>query len=179
MLIGTPEWKRPLRIPWSKREDDIKMDLETGCEGVDWIHLAHHRNQWHALVNTVMNLLVPQKAGNYMRSWATISFMKLNGYSNALYQIPTHLSWVNERLRMVECFLEASESFCTKIPCGSTRHCAMLWGYRSVLYSPSVKLWILSRIQGSQSVNISSTWRQICATMLHFPDIHCNSRLTG
>jgi len=26
---------------------------------VDWIHLAQDRNQWLALVNTVMNLRVP------------------------------------------------------------------------------------------------------------------------
>jgi hypothetical protein len=30
-----------------------------GWEGVDWIHLAQDRDQWQALVNTVMNLLVP------------------------------------------------------------------------------------------------------------------------
>jgi hypothetical protein len=35
------------------------MDLkEAGWEVVDWMHLAQDRNQWHALVNTVMNLLV-------------------------------------------------------------------------------------------------------------------------
>jgi hypothetical protein len=28
-------------------------------EGVDWIHLAQDRNQWRALVNTVMDLRVP------------------------------------------------------------------------------------------------------------------------
>jgi hypothetical protein len=28
-------------------------------EGVDWIHLAHDRDRWRALVNTIMNLLVP------------------------------------------------------------------------------------------------------------------------
>jgi hypothetical protein len=35
------------------------MDLqEVGCEGVDWIHLAQDRDQWWALVDLVMNLLV-------------------------------------------------------------------------------------------------------------------------
>jgi hypothetical protein len=28
-------------------------------EGVDWIHLAHGRDRWWPLLNTVMNLLVP------------------------------------------------------------------------------------------------------------------------
>jgi hypothetical protein len=36
------------------------MDLrEIGWEGVDWIHLAWDRDQWTALVNTVMNLRAP------------------------------------------------------------------------------------------------------------------------
>jgi hypothetical protein len=40
-------------------KDDIKMDLrEIGWGGVDWIDLAQDRDQWRALVNTVMNLWV-------------------------------------------------------------------------------------------------------------------------
>jgi hypothetical protein len=40
--------------------DNIKMDLrERGWDGMDWIHLAQDRDQWRALVNTVMNLQVP------------------------------------------------------------------------------------------------------------------------
>jgi hypothetical protein len=36
------------------------MDLgEIEWEGVDWIHLAHNRDQWQALVDTIMNLQVP------------------------------------------------------------------------------------------------------------------------
>jgi hypothetical protein len=36
------------------------MDLrEIGWEGVDWIDLAQDRDQWRALMNTVLNLLVP------------------------------------------------------------------------------------------------------------------------
>jgi hypothetical protein len=31
--------------------------------GVDWIHLAHNKDQWRAVVNTVTNLRVPKKAG--------------------------------------------------------------------------------------------------------------------
>jgi hypothetical protein len=41
-------------------EGDIRMDLrELGWEGVDWIHLAQHRDREWALVITVMNLEVP------------------------------------------------------------------------------------------------------------------------
>jgi hypothetical protein len=36
------------------------MDLrETGWDGMDWIYLAHVRNQWRALVSMAMNLRVP------------------------------------------------------------------------------------------------------------------------
>jgi hypothetical protein len=36
------------------------MDLrEIGLDGVDWFHLAHVRDQWRALVNTMMKLRVP------------------------------------------------------------------------------------------------------------------------
>jgi hypothetical protein len=29
------------------------------CEDVDWIHLAQDRYEWRALMNTVMNFLIP------------------------------------------------------------------------------------------------------------------------
>jgi len=33
------------------------MDLqEVGCEGMDWINVAHDRNRWQAIVNAVMSL---------------------------------------------------------------------------------------------------------------------------
>jgi hypothetical protein len=36
------------------------MDLgETGWDGMDWIELAQDRDDWLALVNTLMNLRVP------------------------------------------------------------------------------------------------------------------------
>jgi hypothetical protein len=37
--------------------DNIKTDLRIlGWGGMDWIDLAQDRDQWRALVNTVMNL---------------------------------------------------------------------------------------------------------------------------
>jgi hypothetical protein len=60
ILVGKPEGKRPLGRPRCRWVDDIKMDLrEVGCGGVDLIDLAQDRDQWRALVNTIMNLWVP------------------------------------------------------------------------------------------------------------------------
>jgi hypothetical protein len=60
ILVGKPERKRPLRRPRCRSVDNIKMDLrEIGWDGMDWIELAQDRDQWRALVNTVMNLRVP------------------------------------------------------------------------------------------------------------------------
>jgi hypothetical protein len=58
--VGKPEGKRPLGRPKRRWVDNIKIDLrEIGWDGMDWIKLAQNRDQWRALVNTVMNLLVP------------------------------------------------------------------------------------------------------------------------
>jgi hypothetical protein len=56
--VGKPEGKRPLRRPRRRRVDNIKIDLrEIGWDGMDLIDLAQDRDQWRALVNTVMNLV--------------------------------------------------------------------------------------------------------------------------
>jgi hypothetical protein len=60
ILVGNPEGKRPLGRPRRRWEDNIRIDLrEIGWGGMDWIALAQDRDQWRALVNTVMNLRVP------------------------------------------------------------------------------------------------------------------------
>jgi hypothetical protein len=54
------KYSRPLRRPRRRWEDNIKLDLRgIGWDGMDWIDLAQDRDQWRALVNTVMNLRVP------------------------------------------------------------------------------------------------------------------------
>jgi hypothetical protein len=60
ILVGKPEGKRPLGRPRRRWVDNNKMDLrEIGWDGVDWIDVPQERDQWRALVNTVMNNRVP------------------------------------------------------------------------------------------------------------------------
>jgi hypothetical protein len=60
ILVGKPAGKRPLGRPRHRWEDNIRMDLrEIGWGGMDLIDLAQDRDQWRALVNTVVNLWVP------------------------------------------------------------------------------------------------------------------------
>jgi hypothetical protein len=56
ILVGKPEGKRPVGKPRRRWVDSIKMDLRViGWNGVDWIDMVQDRDQWRALVNTVLN----------------------------------------------------------------------------------------------------------------------------
>jgi hypothetical protein len=60
IVVGKPEGKRPLGRPRHRWVHNIKMDLrEIGWDGMDWIDMSQYRDQWRALVKTVMNLRVP------------------------------------------------------------------------------------------------------------------------
>jgi hypothetical protein len=69
--------REPRQIP---RLNDVserkwKIDLtEIGWEGMDWIDLAEDRDQWRAIVNTVINLRVPLNAGKFLSGCTTGSF---------------------------------------------------------------------------------------------------------
>jgi len=66
VLVGKPEGKRPLGIPWHRWEDNSKMDLpEVGRGGMDYIDLAYDRDRWWDIVEAVM----------------TLRFHKMQGYS--------------------------------------------------------------------------------------------------
>jgi hypothetical protein len=53
--VAKPEGKRPLGRPRCWLVENIKIDLR---DDMDWIDLAQDRDQWRALVMTVMELLV-------------------------------------------------------------------------------------------------------------------------
>jgi hypothetical protein len=57
--------------------DNIKIDLrEIEWGGTDWIDLAPDRDQWRALVNTVMNLHLPLNSGKFLSRCTTGGFSK-------------------------------------------------------------------------------------------------------
>jgi len=61
ILVGKPEGKIPLEKRRRRWEDIIRMDrgkIRWKC--VNGIHVAQDRDQWEGVVNTVMNLQIPQ-----------------------------------------------------------------------------------------------------------------------
>jgi hypothetical protein len=59
LLVGKSGGKRPIGRLRHSSENGIKMDLrDIGWESVEWILQAQNRDQWLALVNTVMNFQV-------------------------------------------------------------------------------------------------------------------------
>ena len=60
VLVGRRELKRPLWRPGHRWEDNIKIDVEeVGWGGMNGLDLAEDKDRWWALVNVVLNLLVP------------------------------------------------------------------------------------------------------------------------
>jgi hypothetical protein len=85
VLAGKPEGRRPLGRPRHRWEDNIRLDFrEVGCGCEDWMELAQDRDRWRALVSAVINIRVPENAGNFLTSCRPVSFSRrtlLNGVS--------------------------------------------------------------------------------------------------
>jgi hypothetical protein len=68
-LVGKTKGKTTLGRPEGRWDDNIRIDFrDTALEGVDWMHLTEDRDQWWALVNTVMNLRFSKTAWNLLTS---------------------------------------------------------------------------------------------------------------
>lgn len=46
------------------QEDNIKVELKKGQDGVDWINVAQDRDKWWTPVNMVMNPFMPNEQEN-------------------------------------------------------------------------------------------------------------------
>ena len=58
---GKPKGNRPLGRPRRRWEDNIRMDLEEiDINASKWVDSAQDRDYWRALVNTALDLRVPQ-----------------------------------------------------------------------------------------------------------------------
>jgi hypothetical protein len=53
---------------------NIKMELRQ--DGMEWTDLAQDRDQWRALVNTVMNLPLPKNAGKFLSGCTSSGFSR-------------------------------------------------------------------------------------------------------
>jgi hypothetical protein len=75
--VVKPEGKRPIGRPRRRWVGNIKMDLrEIGWDCMDWIDVAQDRDQWRALVNTVMNLRVSYNAGKFLSNCTIGGFLR-------------------------------------------------------------------------------------------------------
>jgi hypothetical protein len=84
--MGVQERKRPIGSPRHRWVDNIGMDLEEiAWAGIDWIDLAYDR----ALVNMVMNTLVPLNGGKFLSSCATGGFSR-RSYLSIVSQLMIH-----------------------------------------------------------------------------------------
>jgi hypothetical protein len=84
--------------------DNIEMDLgEIRWDGMDWIDLAQYRDQWRALVNTVMNLRIPQNSEKFLNSCSIGGFSRTTQLLEVSYLLEqrTHVwRWLRKCLEM-------------------------------------------------------------------------------
>jgi hypothetical protein len=101
--------KRLLGKPTRSSVDNIKIDqIEIGLSVMDWTDVAQDRNQWRTLVNTVVNIRVPQNVGKFLSSCTT------GGFSRRAQLQEIKLVWVvlvkiNKKYQCRSFFLSGAE----------------------------------------------------------------------
>jgi hypothetical protein len=79
VLVRKPQEKSHLEDPSINGRIILRWIFrkwEVGCEGMDWIDLAHDRDRWRALVNAVTNLQVPLNARKFLTSREPVTFSR-------------------------------------------------------------------------------------------------------
>jgi hypothetical protein len=56
-ILKERDYSEDVGVDWKIILEWILREIEWG--GMDWMHLAQDRDQWRALLNTVMNLWFP------------------------------------------------------------------------------------------------------------------------
>jgi hypothetical protein len=117
LLVGKPKGKGALGRPSHMWVDNIKIDLgETGWDSMDWIDLAQDGDQ--ALVNTIINLLVPLNRQKFLSSCRT------GGLSRR-----AQLRGVSQSIESINCLFRGIYSLHLKAP----KHLLTLNGLQSVM----------------------------------------------
>jgi len=91
---GNPREREHLQDPCVDGRIILRWIFRKWDGGMDWIDLAQDRDRWRAIVNAVMNLWVPQNAGDFLTNWEPVSFSRwtvLHGVSKYLHS--TELRW--------------------------------------------------------------------------------------
>jgi hypothetical protein len=64
-------------VGFDEKTQRKERDLMKLCwEGMDWCYLAYDRDQWWAVLNTVMNFWVLWSTENFLIAWGNIRFSK-------------------------------------------------------------------------------------------------------
>jgi hypothetical protein len=73
-LVGRPESRRLFGRTVFRCDDNIKVVQEVGW-GMDWIDAAEDGDKWLAVVNAVINTLVPGNVGKFLEYMGTALFL--------------------------------------------------------------------------------------------------------